>query len=315
MASDWNPASQKTYQVNYGLVPRGDIRDITAADLPAHDILCAGFPCQPFSIAGVSKKNSLGRKHGFADETQGNMFFEIIRLIRYERPKIMFLENVKNLQSHDKGNTWKVIYETLQNEGYRVFFTLIDGKRYVPQNRQRIFIVCFDARVFPDIHFEFLPYPLARLYELVDVIDKKVDPKYTLSDKLWAYLQRHKENSSKKGNGFGYGLVRVGRDQYTRTMSARYYKDGSEILIEQGQGKNPRRLTPIEARKLFGYPNDFIIPVSDSQAYKQFGNSVIVPAVTHTATAVLQAVADYENGEARAFTIQPALTFKDTYAH
>ncbi|BAW80681.1 DNA-cytosine methyltransferase [Candidatus Nitrosoglobus terrae] len=299
MACDWNDKSRETYEVNYSLTPLGDIQQITAAQLPDYDVLCAGFPCQPFSIAGVSKKNSLGKKHGFEDKIQGNMFFEIIRIAQMKRSKIMFLENVKHLKSHDKGNTWKVIYNTLLENDYVVFFKVVDGSYYVPQKRQRVFMVCFDRKVFPNIKFDFPEYPAKRKLELQDVIEKHVDNKYTLSDKLWSYLQQHKENSAKKGNGFGYGLIDPKNDMWTRTMSARYYKDGSEILIYQGVNKNPRRLTPNEARKLFGYPDDFVIPVSDTQAYRQFGNSVIVPAIAHTAEQIIKTIKEYKLGGAK----------------
>lgn len=320
MACDWNEKSRVTYEANYGLTPLGDITQITKEQLPDYDVLCAGFPCQPFSIAGVSKKNSLGRKHGFEDETQGNMFFEIIRIVQAKRPKIMFLENVKNLKSHDQGNTWKVIHDTLIENNYAVFFKIIDGSYYVPQKRQRVFIICFDKRVFPNIKFEFPEYPNKRKVDLKNIIDKNVDDKYTLSDKLWAYLQKHKENSSKKGNGFGFGLIDPKKDKWTRTMSARYYKDGSEILIYQGKNKNPRRLTPNEARKLFGYPDNFVIPVSDTQAYRQFGNSVIAPAITHTVEQIMETVKEYKLGGARAKeraedkAIQPSLFTEEVLA-
>jgi DNA (cytosine-5)-methyltransferase 1 len=307
MACDWNEPSRKTYEANYGITPLGDIQQIMGGQLPEFDILCGGFPCQPFSIAGVSKKQSLGRKHGFEDEKQGNMFFEIIRLIQAKRPKVMYLENVKNLLSHDKGHTWHVIHNTLQENNYAVFYQIVDGSYYVPQKRQRVFIICFDKSVFPDIQFDFPKYPTKRKVELRDIIESNVDQKYTLSDKLWTYLQKHKENSAKKGNGFGFGLIYPNKDDSTRTMSARYYKDGSEILIYQGEDKNPRRLTPTEARKLFGYPDDFVIPVSDSQAYRQFGNSVIVPAITHIAEQIVKTVKEYEKGGARAKNVQEAL--------
>ncbi|MDR2431482.1 MAG: DNA (cytosine-5-)-methyltransferase [Candidatus Margulisbacteria bacterium] len=306
-ASDWNEPARKTYKANYGIEPFGDIREVTSAQIPDFDILCAGFPCQPFSIAGVSKKNSLGRKHGFEDETQGTLFFEIIRLIKETRPKIMFLENVKNLKSHDRGNTWRVIYNTLKKQDYEIFEKIVDARYYVPQNRQRVFIVCFDKHIFPDINFDFPQYPQKRIFELRDVLENDVDGKYTLSDKLWHYLQKHKKNSEVKGNGFGFGLASPEFTEYTRTMSARYYKDGSEILVKQGDKKNPRRLTPNEARKLFGYPDDFVIPVSDCQAYRQFGNSVVVPAIRHTAEQILNTVAQYELGKARVENIQTDL--------
>ncbi|MEX0881582.1 MAG: DNA (cytosine-5-)-methyltransferase [Candidatus Saccharimonadales bacterium] len=317
LASDWNEKSRETYEANWSMTPLGDIQQISGEQLPDFDVLCGGFPCQPFSIAGVSKKQSLGRKHGFEDETQGNMFFEIIRLTQEKRPKVMFLENVKNLLSHDKGNTWDVIHNTLRDNNYEVFYKLVDGSHYVPQKRQRVFIVCFDKEVFPDIDFQFPDYPKKRKIELKDIIEKKVDDKYTLSDKLWAYLQKHKENSAKKGNGFGFGLIDPSKDEYTRTMSARYYKDGSEILISQGKNKNPRRLTPDEARKLFGFPEGFKIPVSDTQAYRQFGNSVIVPAITDTAEQIVKTVQEYNRGGARVTNVQTTLlelTVKGAYA-
>jgi DNA (cytosine-5)-methyltransferase 1 len=297
-ASDYNKQARETYKANYGFEPAGDIRELNPRDIPAFDILCAGFPCQPFSLAGVSKKNSLGMKHGFEDKEQGNLFFEIIRIIQNKRPGIIFLENVKNLKSHDKKNTWNVIYQTLINNNYYVFDKVIDAKYYVPQHRERIFIICFDKHIFPDIDFKFPEYPEKRIIELKDIINEEADEKYTLSDKLWNYLQKHKENSEKKGNGFGFGLVDLEKDEFTRTMSARYYKDGSEILIKQ-ERKNPRRLMPEEARKLFGYPDNFVIPVSDCQAYKQFGNTVAVPTVKHTAEQILKTVEDYKKGKAR----------------
>lgn len=290
LASDWNKYSRQTYEANYHMKPLGDIAEIGKTELPEFDILCGGFPCQPFSLAGVSSKNWLGKKHGFEDEEQGNMFFEIIRIANIHRPKVMFLENVKNLKSHDKGNTWKVIHNTLIANNYSVFLKIVDAKYYVPQHRERMFIICFDNNIYPNIKFEFPQYPTQRLFELKNVLKQNVDPKYTLSDKLWAYLQRHKANSQAKGSGFGYGLIDPTIDTYTRTMSARYYKDGSEILIKQPNNKNPRKLTPNEARKLFGYPENFIIPVSNTQAYKQFGNSVVVPAITATAQQIIATI-------------------------
>lgn len=301
-ASDWDSQSRKTYEVNYSMTPFGDIRQITDRHLPNYDILCAGFPCQPFSIAGVSKKKSLGKKHGFEDGAQGNLFFEIIRLVNVKRPKIIFLENVKNLKSHNKGDTWKIIYTALREHGYEIFHKIIDSSYYVPQKRQRIFIVCFDKHIYQDIHFNFPNYPLQREINLKTILEDEVDKKYTLSNNMWAYLQKHKENSAKKGNGFG--LVHPSQDEYTRTMSARYYKDGSEILIFQGKTRNPRRLTPSEARRLFGYPDNFIIPVSDTQAYKQFGNSVVVPVVRHIAEQITKTLQYYAIGDPRAYAPQ-----------
>lgn len=296
-SNDYNKFSCETYQANFGEIHCDDLSKISAQDIPKFDLLCGGFPCQPFSIAGVSKKKSLGRKHGFEDEKQGNLFFELLRIIDYHRPKVLFLENVKNLQSHDKGNTWQVIQSELLNRHYSVFSKIVDGKYYVPQHRERIFIVCFDNDYFKDIDFEFPSYPKKRLYELKDIIEPQVDSKYTLSDKLWQYLQQHKINSQAKGNGFGFGLV-TPEYEYTRTISARYYKDGSEILIAQ-ENNNPRRLTPKECAKLQGFPNDFIIPVSDAQAYRQFGNSVVAPVIDAITKQIKNTVSDYQNGLAR----------------
>ncbi|MCL1819081.1 MAG: DNA (cytosine-5-)-methyltransferase [Oscillospiraceae bacterium] len=305
-AGDYNTSARKTYETNYGFEPDGDIRKLNPQNIPDFDILCAGFPCQPFSIAGVSKKKSLGMEHGFEDKEQGNLFFEIIRIIQTKRPKIMFLENVKNLKSHDNKNTWKIIHQTLIDNNYYVFEKIIDAQYYVPQHRERIFIICFDKYVFPDINFEFPECPQKRIVELKDIVEKKVDSKYTLTDKLWQYLQLHKENSLKKGNGFGFGLVDLEKDTVTRTMSARYYKDGSEILIKQ-KNDNPRRLTPNEAKRLFGYPENFIIPVSDCQAYKQFGNTVVIPAIRHIAERIFETTEEYAKGNARVNSVQMSL--------
>jgi len=297
-SNDYDKFSQITYKENFGIIDGRDIKTVKESEIPNFDVLCAGFPCQPFSIAGVSKKNSLGKKHGFEDEKQGNLFFEIIRIVNYHKPKVLFLENVKNLRSHDKGNTWKIINKELDKAGYYVFFKIVDGKYYVPQHRERVYIVCFRKEIFPNINFSFPRYPSNRIYELKDIIEKKVDPKYTLSNKLWRGLQRHKKNSSAKGNGFGYGLIELANDTYTRTISARYYKDGSEILISQ-KGSNPRRLTPRECSLIQGFPNSFTIPVSNTQAYRQFGNSVVVPAIEHTAKKILSTLEDYNKGGAR----------------
>ncbi|MBF2056597.1 MAG: DNA (cytosine-5-)-methyltransferase [Cyanobacterium sp. T60_A2020_053] len=296
-SNDYNKYSCQTYRANFGEIECKDLKDISAENIPNFDLLCAGFPCQPFSIAGVSKKKSLGRKHGFEDEKQGNLFFELLRIIDYHEPKIIFLENVKNLKSHDKGNTWQVITNELSARNYEVFSEIIDGKYYVPQHRERIFIVCFNKKYFSQINFEFPNLPRKRSYELKDIIDNNVDNKYTLSDKLWNYLQQHKKNSQAKGNGFGYGIINT-ESEYTRTLSARYYKDGSEILVEQSN-KNPRRLTPRECAKLQGFPDNFIIPVSDAQAYRQFGNSVVVPVVDTIIKQIKITVDKYSLGQCR----------------
>lgn len=297
-SNDYDKFSQITYAENFGNIDGTDIHNVDEKRIPPFDILCAGFPCQPFSIAGVSKKNSMGRKHGFEDEKQGNLFFEIIRIVNYHKPPVLFLENVKNLKSHDKGNTWKVIEKELDNAGYYVFSKIVDAKNYVPQHRERVFIICFRKEQFPDIEFKFPETTISRKLDLKDILETNVDTKYTLSDKLWGYLQKHKENSKKKGNGFGFGLVDPEIDKDTRTLSARYHKDGSEILIKQ-EGKNPRRLTPRECARLQGFPEDFKISVSNTQAYRQFGNSVAVPAIKATAEQILKTINQYQRGAAR----------------
>lgn len=273
--SEWNHYAQKTYEANFGEVPFGDITKISEKEIPSHDILLAGFPCQPFSIAGVSKKNALGRNHGFLDETQGTLFFDIARIIKEKKPKAFLLENVKNLVSHDKGNTFKIISKTLKELGYNIYYKVLDGKYYAPQHRERIIIVGFNNDHFQGKEkFEFPEMPDNPPMVIEDILDKNVDEKYTLTDNLWDYLQKYAQKHKAKGNGFGFGLVNF--DGISRTLSARYYKDGSEILIPQ-EGKNPRRLTPRECARLQGYPENFKIPVSDTQAYKQFGNSVVMP--------------------------------------
>jgi len=279
-SSEWDKMAQRTYYANFGEIPFGDItKPETKQWIPDNfDILCGGFPCQPFSIAGVSKKNSLGRKHGFEDEKQGNLFFHIADIIDTHRPKVFFLENVKNLVSHDKGNTFKVIKETLIDLRYSFHFKVLNGKHFVPQNRERTFMVGFDKDIFKgEENFEFPVMP--ELTKTVkDILEPKVDKKYTLTDHLWKYLQDYSKKHKEKGNGFGFGLVDL--NGTTRTMSARYYKDGSEILIPQGKNKNPRRLSIREAANLQGYPEHFIVDaVSMNQGYKQFGNSVVVPLI------------------------------------
>lgn len=313
--SEWDQNSRKTYQANFPCdhPPAGDIREVAAADVPAHDVLVAGFPCQPFSIAGVSKKNALGRPHGFRCDTQGTLFYEIERIVRAHRPAALFLENVKNLVNHDRGRTFAVILDVLKKQlGYTVKFRIIDGKSWVPQHRERIFIAAFRS----DVGFSFddmaVPDPLAgpRLKTILHGEDgfeaaeppytvgktATVSEKYTLSDKLWRYLQDYAAKHKAKGNGFGFGLV--GPGDVARTLSARYHKDGSEILVAQ-PGKNPRRLTPRECARLMGFDAPgrplFRIPVSDTQAYRQFGNSVVVPAAAaaarHMAPFILESMA------------------------
>jgi DNA (cytosine-5)-methyltransferase 1 len=281
---DWDKYSQITYEANFGERPHGDIHSVAVADIPAHDILCAGFPCQPFSIAGVSKKISLGRKHGFEDEKQGNLFFSIASILDYHRPEAFVLENVKNLRSHDKGRTFDIIYRTLTEElGYHVVWKVIDARNVVPQHRERVFLVGFREHRW----FEFPEFPEEEPM-LAGILEKKVDPKYTLTDHLWKYLRDYAKKHAAAGNGFGFGLC-TGVDT-ARTLSARYYKDGSEILVAQNNGHNPRRLTPRECARLMGYPENFKIPVSDTQAYRQFGNSVVVPVVEALAKEVTAAL-------------------------
>jgi len=286
--SEWDKYAQKTYYSNFGEIPKGDITKIDASSIPDHDILVAGFPCQPFSIAGVSKKNSLGRAHGFLDQTQGTLFFDVARIIQAKRPRAFLLENVKNLKTHDKGRTFRIICETLSKLGYSLHVNVLDGKYYVPQHRERIFIVGFDMNVYMGLEgFEF-PTPPDNSPRLRDILEENVEERYTLTDKLWNYLQQYAEKHKAKGNGFGYGLADL--DGITRTLSARYYKDGSEILIPQGEGKNPRKLTPRECARLQGFPDSFKITVSDTQAYKQFGNSVVVPLIRDIAKQMVLAM-------------------------
>ena len=284
-SNEWNKYSQQTYFANFGEQPDGDITKVNEKDIPNHDILVAGFPCQPFSIAGVSKKNSMGRETGFADKTQGTLFFDVCRILKEKRPKAFMLENVKNLCSHDKGRTFQVIKASLDELNYEVFHAVLDGQNYVPQHRERIIIVGFDReRYGKDIDFEFKLTPKNPKPVMQDILDKDVEAKYTLSDKLWIYLQNYAAKHRAAGNGFGHGIAPL--DGVSRTISARYYKDGSEILIAQ-EGKNPRRLTPRECARLQGFPDSFKIPVSDTQAYKQFGNSVVVPLMENVAKLIV----------------------------
>ncbi len=297
--SEWDRFAQQTYMANFpdNRSIAGDIRGIDASTIPAHDVLIAGFPCQPFSIAGVSKKNALGRLHGFDDETQGTLFFDVLRILKHHRPAAFLLENVKNLKSHDKGRTFEVIKRKLKDElGYSIHTRIIDAAHFVPQHRERIVIVGFREEVpfdFDEIHLPERGHRLMKdiLHPENGLEDPEahytlgenaaVSEKYTLSDKLWRYLQDYAAKHRARGNGFGYGLVE--RNSIARTLSARYYKDGSEILVNLGKDRNPRRLTPRECARLMGYDEDFRIPVSDTQAYKQFGNSVAVPVFAEVA--------------------------------
>lgn len=299
--SEWNPWARRTYGANFGEgdVIAGDIRVVDEDQIPGHDMLLAGFPCQPFSIAGVSKKNALGRPHGFACATQGTLFFDVARIIAAKRPRAFLLENVKNLLNHDRGRTFQVICQTLKEElGYRISWRILDAAHYVPQHRERILIAGFRD----DVAFSLDDLPLPRRCSTLDSVlhpengseapeppytlspGAAVNPKYVLSDKLWTYLQAYAAKHRAAGNGFGYGLVDA--NTIARTLSARYYKDGSEILVSRGSGQNPRRLTPRECARLMGFPDTFRIPVSDTQAYKQFGNSVAVPVIAAVARAM-----------------------------
>lgn len=293
-SSEWDKKCQETYYQNFGEIPFGDITKINAQDIPDHDVLVAGFPCQPFSIAGVSKKNSLGRATGFEDKTQGTLFFDVCRILKEKRPKAFMLENVKNLKSHDKGNTWKVIESSLKELNYEVFSGVFDGQDFVPQHRERIIIVGFDKeRYGDDIHFEFDYKKPENKTALKEILEQDPDPKYVLTPHLWEYLQNYAAKHKAAGNGFGYGLPDL--NGVSRTLSARYYKDGSEILINRGDGLIPRRLTPRECARLQGYPDSFKIVVSDTQAYKQFGNSVVVPLMSAIAHLVVQKISELDN--------------------
>lgn len=316
--SEWDKFSQITYRANFPHDPHpiaGDIRKVDAAAIPEFDVLLAGFPCQPFSLAGVSKKNSLNRAHGFADETQGTLFFDVARIIAHHRPAAFLLENVKNLTSHDRGRTFDVIKEVLQERlGYNISYRVLDGKAWTPQHRERIFIVGF--RDPTDFSLLDLPVPERRTClgsilhghswpEAAEApysegADVQPAAKYTLSPHLWTYLQNYAEKHRQKGNGFGFGLV--GPDDVARTLSARYHKDGSEILIDQGKGRIPRRLTPRECARLMGFDQlgraPMRIPVSDTQAYRQFGNAVVVPVIEaiakHMEPHLMRALANME---------------------
>ncbi len=296
---EWDEYAQQTYLANFACDHpiAGDIRKVEAAEIPPHDVLLAGFPCQPFSIAGVSKKNALNRPHGFRCDTQGTLFFDVARILEHHRPRAFLLENVKNLVNHDRGRTFGIIHRTLTGDlGYQVHWRVVDAKSWAPQHRERIFIVGFREKndfVFDDME---IPDPLRgpKLESVLHPEDgseveeppytqgpqAKVSGKYTLSTHLWSYLKDYAEKHRARGNGFGYGLF--DRGDVARTLSARYYKDGSEILIRQKR-RNPRRLTPRECARLMGFDRPgqapFRIPVSDTRAYKQFGNAVVVPVV------------------------------------
>lgn len=271
-SSEWDKFAQLTYKENFGETPAGDITKIAISSIPDHEILVAGFPCQPFSIAGVTKHNALGNAHGFQHPAQGTLFFDVVRILREKQPSAFLLENVKNLVTHDNKRTFSVILRTLREElGYTVYYKIIDAKSLVPQHRERIYIVGFrEPRRFG---FPTLPDLKPKMR---DILEENVPDKYTLTNHLWEYLQNYAAKHREKGNGFGFGIADL--DGISRTLSARYYKDGSEILILQ-EGKNPRRLTPRECVRLMGFPDSYKIVCSDNRAYRQFGNSVAVPVV------------------------------------
>ncbi len=307
--AEWDKFARQTYIENFGIDEDhefvGDVTEVDARDIPDHDVLLAGFPCQPFSIAGVSKKNSLGRPHGFEDETQGTLFFDVARIIAEKRPRAFMLENVRNLLSHDKGRTFEVVRRTLTEElGYHFFFKVLDASSHVPQGRKRIIMIGFNRDDFdkaPNFDFDqiVVPGPKPTMRSILHPEDgseiaeppytcglrSKVADAYTLTPRLWDYLQNYAIKHRQAGNGFGFGLV--GPDDVARTLSARYYKDGSEILVGRGKRKIPRRLTPRECARLMGFPDNFRIPVSDTQAYRQFGNSVVVPLISSVAELML----------------------------
>jgi len=325
--SEWNPWARKTYAANFGAMDpiAGDIREMDEDDVPDHDVLLAGFPCQPFSIAGVSKKNALGRPHGFACATQGTLFFDVARILAAKRPRAFLLENVKNLVNHDRGRTFRVIRQTLEEElGYCISWRVIDASHFVPQHRERILIAGFRE----DCGFSLADVSLhgagPKLESILHPEDGSqepeepytlaprgsVNPKYTLTRKLWEYLQAYAAKHRAAGNGFGFGLV--DSTCIARTLSARYYKDGSEILISRGKGRNPRRLTPRECARLMGFSDSFRIPVSDTQAYKQFGNSVAVPVIATVAGTMRPFITGSRRTIAQAHAMQARLAFGAT---
>ncbi len=279
-SSEWDKDAQKTYFANFGEYPEGDITEINEKDIPNHDILCAGFPCQPFSLAGVSARRSLDTAHGFACKTQGTLFFDVARIIQEKRPKIVFLENVRNLISHDKGNTFRVIEKTIKELGYSFSYKIINAESYVPQRRVRCYMVCLrdtdEIFDFPENNGEPLP--------LKSILEKKVDDQFTISDKLWAGHQRRTANNLARGTGFTAFCADINKP--SKTIVARYGKDGKECLIPQ-KSKNPRMLTPRECARLQGFPEEYIIPVAKTAAYRQFGNSVALPVIKDITSKVI----------------------------
>jgi DNA (cytosine-5)-methyltransferase 1 len=287
-SSDWDKEAQRTYFRNFGEYPYGDIRLFTDPDnddefinnnIPDHDILCAGFPCQPFSRAGVSARNALGKSHGFLDENQGNLFFDIVRIVEVKRPKVLFLENVKNLRSHDGGNTFAVIKKTIEELGYSFNPAVINANTVVPQGRQRCYMVCFRN----GYEFEF-PEFTGEPKKLKSILEDNVDPKYTISDRLWEGHQNRTKRNLERGVGFTAFLADL--EKPANTLVARYYKDGKECLVPQ-EGDNPRKLTERECARLMGFPDNYLVSDKRSSAYKQFGNSLVMPVVKKIATSIV----------------------------
>ena len=288
-SSEWDPYAKKTYEANFGEVPFGDIRKINENDVPAHDVLCAGFPCQPFSVAGVSARNSLSTAHGFACETQGTLFFDIVRIIEAKRPKVVFLENVKNLVRHDQGKTFSLIRKTIESLGYSFSYKLLDASSLVPQRRVRCYMVCLrngEEFEFPELVGPPLP--------LKSILEEQVDPSYTISQKLWDGHQRRTRNNLARGTGFTAFCADLSKP--SNTLVARYGKDGKECLIPQ-KNKNPRMLTPRECARLQGFPDTFLIPVAKTAAYRQFGNSVAVPVIRLISQKILKYINTEEKDE------------------
>lgn len=272
-SSEIDRFARKTYFENFGEIPSGDITKLKENEIPDHQILVAGVPCSPFSIAGVSKRQSLDRAHGFDCRKKGQLFFKVTKILEIKKPEAFFLENVKHLKFHNQGKTFRTILKHLKRAGYNVWADIVDARFFVPQHRERVYIIGFRK----DLESQFaFPEFTDTKPEVMAILEKDPDPKYTLSDKLWRYLQTYKKKHRSEGNGFGYTLVDT--RGISRTLTARYYKDGAEILVEQ-QKKNPRRLTPSECKRLMGFPDLFKLPVSDTQAYKQLGNSVVIPLV------------------------------------
>lgn len=292
-SSEWDKAAQQTYKNNYGELPFGDITTIAGEKIsdsyvskfiPDHDVLAAGFPCQPFSHAGVSARNFVGQEHGFKCKTQGTLFFDVMRIAEVKKPKVLFLENVRNIERHDKGYTFKVIKDSIEELGYDFKYEIINSSTLVPQRRVRCFMVCFRKDL--DVNFSFPGFDGEPL-PLKGILEKQVDEKFTISDRLWqGHINRTNRNLER---GTGFTAFTADLDKPSNTIVARYGKDGKECLIPQ-KDKNPRLLTPRECARLQGFPESFIIPEAKTPAYKQFGNSVSVPVVEKIAQKIVKEI-------------------------